>query len=183
MELQSLDLQIYTLKGTAGVLLKISPSMCYCTCFSESFSLFQLARDKYILLLFWVVFGWGPCEKDGLRRERHTNFFHNVLCDMGALIRKWRPEEVVELEHIYTRCDEEWSYGKETCINKNYSNEEQKSGANSMACLFRLLLVCVFGGKDALPPDGISHLRVSPPTSREGQKTLSASAILQIPLA
>lgn len=31
-----------------------------------------------------------------------------VLCDMGAFIRKWRPQKTVKLEHFYTRFGDKW---------------------------------------------------------------------------
>ena len=31
-----------------------------------------------------------------------------VLGDMGAFTRKWRPEEMVKPECFYAECDEEW---------------------------------------------------------------------------
>lgn len=43
--------------------------------------------------------------KDTWAREKYATL--HVLCDMGSFIRKWRPEEMVNL-NAYTRFGEEW---------------------------------------------------------------------------
>lgn len=76
-------------------------------------------------------------DKNRLKMKRMQIYLTQVLCDMGAFVRKWRLKEMVKHECFYTKFDEEWKIVEKK--KKRAWAKSSKLGKLRMACSLRSL--------------------------------------------